>query len=92
MSKNIFEDEFASYSLTEKNELVLYLKFYMKRKLRKLYDTNKAVENMLIGLSQLGDFENTLIDKFKKKGLKYIRIDNSKNYDYVEDKYPELFI
>jgi len=92
MSKNIFEIEFATYSLTEKNELVLYLKFYMKRKLRKPNVTDETVRKMLIGLSQLGDFENILIDKFKKKGLKYIRIDNSKNYDYIEDKYPELFI
>jgi len=92
MAKNIFEDEFKTYSLIEKNELVLYLKFYMKRKLKKLNDTKQDNRTMMLGLSQLGDFENTLISEFSKRNLKYIRIDNSKNYDYIEDKYPELFI
>jgi hypothetical protein len=92
MAKNIFEDEFKTYSLIEKNELVLYLKFYMKRKLKKLNDTKQDNRMIMLGLSQLGDFENTLISEFSKRNLKYIRIDNSKNYDYIEDKYPELFI
>jgi len=64
----------------------------MKRKLKKLNDTKQDNRMIMLGLSQLGDFENTLISEFSKRNLKYIRIDNSKNYDYIEDKYPELFI
>jgi len=92
MNGKIFEEEFKAFTLEEQNELILYCKFFLKLKIKSANDKKDFNSVYFEIMRQLSEYENKLINKFKIRNLKYIKIENNKNYNYIRDKYPEVFI
>jgi hypothetical protein len=92
MNGKIFEEEFKAFTLEEQNELILYCKFFLKLKIKSANDKKDFNSVYFEIMRQLSEYENKLINIFKIRNLKYIKIENNKNYNYIRDKYPEVFI
>jgi len=92
MNTKMFEEEFCAFNLQEQNELILYCKFFLKLKIKSANDKKDFNSVYFEIMRQLSEFENKLIYKFRKENLQYIKIKNNKNYNYIRDKYPEVFI
>jgi len=92
MNIKIFREDFSAFNLLEQNELLLYCKFFLKLKIKSAVAKKDFNSIYFDIMRELSEFENKLIHKFRKEKLQYIKIQNNINYNYIRDKYPEVFI